>query len=226
MWPQLACTGTSMLIKEIYYCCVSGSLERTQSRGRGDAERMKWGFWLSEDHSRWSGTAAPWNWMLNKSLSSLRRGLIWIGALAEFLPKHRPELGRWIQHVFLKGQRTFRFITGRPHISEVNKYFPGYPDHAPIEPTKDDIGGVYNYETEKGLWTWWNGSGIGGQNSSNNSEQDFWLSRICDICRSLKNVSKLTGVPDSCLFLWFRMRFWQIRQYTGKGKHSTRWPNK
>ena len=78
--------------------------------------------------------------MLVQSLSSLQRGFICIDALDEFPPKQRPELWESLQHVVRECPNTWLFITGRPHIrEEVKKYFPGYPDLAPIKPTEEDI---------------------------------------------------------------------------------------
>jgi len=78
--------------------------------------------------------------MLVKSLSSLCRAFICIDALDEFPTKHRPELWDSLQHVVRECPRARLFITGRPHTrEEVKKYFPGYPDLAPVKPTKDDI---------------------------------------------------------------------------------------
>ena len=78
--------------------------------------------------------------MLVKSLSSLQRGFICIDALDEFPVKHRPELWDLLQNVVRECPNTRLFITGRPHIrEEVAKFFPGYPDLAPIKPTEGDI---------------------------------------------------------------------------------------
>ena len=78
--------------------------------------------------------------MLVKSLSSLCRAFICIDALDEFPTKHRPELWDSLQHVVRECPNVRLFITGRPHTrEEVQKYFPGYPDLAPVKPTKDDI---------------------------------------------------------------------------------------
>jgi len=78
--------------------------------------------------------------MLVKSLSSSRRGFICIDALDEFPIKRRPELWDSLQHIIRECPNTRLFITGRPHVrEEVKKYFPGYPDLAPIKPTNDDI---------------------------------------------------------------------------------------
>ena len=78
--------------------------------------------------------------MLVKSLSSLQRGFICIDALDEFPTKRLPELWDSLRHVARECPNTRLFITGRPHIrEEVRKYFPGYPDLAPIKPTKEDI---------------------------------------------------------------------------------------
>ena len=78
--------------------------------------------------------------MLVQSLSCLQRGFICIDALDEFPLKQRPELWESLQHVVQECPNTRLFVTGRPHIrEEVNKYFPGYPDLAPIKPTEEDI---------------------------------------------------------------------------------------
>jgi len=78
--------------------------------------------------------------MLAQSLSSLRRGFICIDGLDEFSTKHRPELWDSLQHIIRECPNIRLFITGRPHIrEEVKKYFPGYPDLAPIKPNNEDI---------------------------------------------------------------------------------------
>ena len=78
--------------------------------------------------------------MLVKSLSSLCRAFVCIDALDEFPIKHRPELWDSLQHVVRKCPHVRLFITGRSHMrEEVKKYFPGYPDLAPVKPTKGDI---------------------------------------------------------------------------------------
>ena len=80
--------------------------------------------------------------MLVQSLSYLRRGFICIDALDEFPAKHRPELWNSLQQISRECPKARLFITGRPHIQgEVKKYFPGYPDLAPIKPAREDIGG-------------------------------------------------------------------------------------
>ena len=80
--------------------------------------------------------------MLVRSLSSLRRGFFCIDALDEFPARHRPELWDSLRYVIRECPNTRLFITGRPHIrEEVAKYFPGYPNLAPIKPTKGDIRG-------------------------------------------------------------------------------------
>ena len=87
---------------------------------------------------------------LIRSLLSLRRGFICIDALDEFPTKHRPELWDSLQHVVRECPNARLFITGRPHIrEEVKKYFPGYPDVAPIKPTKEDIQGYIKMRLAK-----------------------------------------------------------------------------
>ena len=88
--------------------------------------------------------------MFVKSLSSLQRGFICIDALDEFPAKHRPELLDSLQHVVRECPNTRLFITGRLHIrEEVKKYFPGYPDLAPIKPTEGDIRGYITMRLKK-----------------------------------------------------------------------------
>ena len=88
--------------------------------------------------------------MLVRSLSSLRRGFICIDALDEFPAKHRPELWDSLQYVIRECPNTRLFITGRLHIrEEVVKYFPGYPDLAPIKPTEEDIRGYIAMRLQK-----------------------------------------------------------------------------
>ena len=88
--------------------------------------------------------------MLVKSLSSLQRGFICIDALDEFPAKHRPEFWDSLRHVVRECPNTRLFITGRPHIrEEVAKYFPGYPDLAPIKPTEGDIRGYIAMRLKK-----------------------------------------------------------------------------
>ena len=88
--------------------------------------------------------------MFVKSLSSLRRGFVCIDALDEFPAKHRPELWESLQHIIRECPNTRLFITGRAHIrEEVKKYFPGYPDVAPIKPTKEDIRGYITMRLKK-----------------------------------------------------------------------------
>ena len=88
--------------------------------------------------------------MFVKSLSSLRRGFICIDALDEFPAKYRPELWESLQHIVRECPNTRLFITGRAHIrEEVKKYFPGYPDVAPIKPTKEDIRGYITKRLKK-----------------------------------------------------------------------------
>ena len=88
--------------------------------------------------------------MLIKSLSSLRRGFMCIDALDEFPAKHRPELWDSLQYIVRECPNTRLFITGRPHIrEEVKKYFPGYPELAPIKPTEEDIRGYITMRLQK-----------------------------------------------------------------------------
>jgi len=88
--------------------------------------------------------------MLVKSLSSLRRGFICIDALDEFPAKHRPELWDSLQHIVRECPNTRLFITGRPHIrEEVKNYFPGHPDLAPINPTRENIRGYITMRLKK-----------------------------------------------------------------------------
>ena len=88
--------------------------------------------------------------MLVRSLSSLRRGFICIDALDEFPSKHRPELWDSLQYVIRECPNTRLFITGRSHIrEEVGKYFPGYPNLAPIKPTEGDIRGYIAMRLKK-----------------------------------------------------------------------------
>jgi len=87
---------------------------------------------------------------LVKSLSALQRGFICIDALDEFPAKHRPELWDSLQHIVRECPNTRLFITGRPHIrEEVKKYFPGFPDLAPLNPTKEDINGYIAMRLKK-----------------------------------------------------------------------------
>ena len=87
--------------------------------------------------------------MLTKLLSSLRRGFICIDALDEFPTRYRPELLQSLQHIAQECPDIRIFITGRPHIrGEVDRYFPGRPNLAPVKPTMEDIRGYVTMRLE------------------------------------------------------------------------------
>ena len=90
--------------------------------------------------------------MLVQSLLALRRGFICIDAIDELPAKHRSEFWNSLQRIIRECPNTRLFITGRPHIrEEVKKYFLGYPDLAPIEPTDEDIRVYITMQLKKDL---------------------------------------------------------------------------
>ena len=127
---ELSTTGMlAVLLKQLVMGVepIPGEIEMAFKRARGEVGGR--GLRLPEIRT-----------MLVKSLSSSRRGFICIDALDEFPVKNRPELWDSLRHIIRECPNTRLFITGRPHIrEEVKKYFPGYPDLAPIKPSKEDI---------------------------------------------------------------------------------------
>jgi len=77
--------------------------------------------------------------MLTRLVTSLQRAFICINALDEFPKKQRPELWDSLEHVVRECPKIRLFTTGRRHIQEVKRYFPGHPDLPAITPTREDI---------------------------------------------------------------------------------------
>ncbi|RPB00711.1 hypothetical protein L873DRAFT_1896515 [Choiromyces venosus 120613-1] len=82
--------------------------------------------------------------MLVKSLSSLRRGFIFIDALDEFPQKNRPELWDSLQQIVRESSNTRLFTTGRPHIrDEVKRYFDGGATVIPLYPGRGTLSDIW-----------------------------------------------------------------------------------
>ena len=77
--------------------------------------------------------------MLKIAITSLPKAFICLDALDECLPKHLPELLKFLGDIVRECPRTRIFLTGRPHVREdIQRYFSRVVV-IPISPNTDDI---------------------------------------------------------------------------------------
>ena len=75
-----------------------------------------------------------------KTIGSLDRVYICVGAIDELLPQHRSEFLRALQQIIQKAPNTRIFVTGRPHIrGELDKYLTKGACTIHIMPDQGDI---------------------------------------------------------------------------------------